>query len=232
MTKEKIFCYKGITPTGHGRKIFLPMDRLFCLSFENRIGNYSNEYSPQWGANPHAIKEIIMARIIVDSQASNSSVSVSSAKAPRSIKEIEAEERRLAEEKKARRAADKAAKAALAEEKKAAKKAAKEGGVIASIVSVLDSFSISGEGLSKAERIALCYEHGKSKEAILGLLLEKLGKGPEHEDAPLHLATLNVQLGKRILPRLEAKGLSLCSVRADNAKFSLYLAFKEGKENA
>ena len=103
--------------------------------------------------------------------------------------------------------------------------------MIASIVSVLESFSISGEGLSKAQRIALAYEKGKSKEAILGLLLEKLGKSLEHEDAPLHAATLNVQLGKRILPRLEAKGLSLCSVRADNAKFSLYLAFKE-KANA
>ena len=161
-------------------------------------------------------------RIIIDSQ---------EAKAPRSLKEIEADEKRLADEKKARRAADKAAKEALAEEKKAAKKAAKEGGVIASIVSVLESFSVSGEGLSKAQRIALAYEHGKSKEAILGLLLEKLGKSLEHEDAPLHAATLNVQLGKRILPRLEAKGLSLCSVRADNAKFSLYLAFKE-KANA
>lgn len=171
-------------------------------------------------------------RIIVDSQASNSSVSVSEKKAPRSIKEIEAEERRLAEEKRARREEDRAAKAALAEEKRLAKKAAKEGGVIASIVSVLESFSVSGEGLSKAQKIALCYEKGKSKEAILGMLLEKLGKSLEHEDAPLHAATLNVQLGKRILPRLEAKGLSLCSVRADNAKFSLYLAFREAKENA
>lgn len=167
-------------------------------------------------------------RIIIDSQASNSSVSVSS---PRSLKEIEADEKRLAEEKRARREADKAAKAALAEEKKAAKKAAKEGGVIASIVSVLESFAVSGEGLSKAEKIAKAYELGKSKEAILGMLLEKLGKSLEHEDAPLHAATLNVQLGKRILPRLEAKGMSLCSVRADNAKFSLYLAFKD-KEKA
>lgn len=163
-----------------------------------------------------------MARIIVDSQ---------EAKAPRSLKEIEADEKRLANEKKARRAADKAAKEALAEEKRLAKKQAKEGGVIASIVAVLESFAENGKGLSKAQRIACCYEHGKSKEAILGLLLEKLGKSLEHEDAPLHAATLNVQLGKRILPRLEAKGLSLCSVRADNAKFSLYLAFKE-KANA
>lgn len=172
-------------------------------------------------------------RIIIDSQAvsSVSDSSVSEKKAPRSLAEIEAEERRLAAEKKARREEDRAAKAALAEEKKAAKKAAKEGGVIASIVAVLESFSISGEGLSKAQRIACCYEKGKSKEAILGLLLEKLGKSLEHEDAPLHAATLNVQLGKRILPRLEAKGMTLCSVRADNAKFSLYLAFKE-KANA
>lgn len=154
------------------------------------------------------------------------------AKAPRSLKEIEAEERRLAEEKKARRAADKAAKEALAEEKRLAKKQAKEGGVIASIVAVLESFAENGEGLSKAQRIALAYEKGKSKEAILGLLLEKLGKSLEHEDAPLHAATLNVQLGKRILPRLEAKGMTLCSVRADNAKYSLYLAFKESKSNA
>ena len=166
-------------------------------------------------------------RIIIDSIASQEK-----AKAPRSLKEIEADEKRLADEKRARRAADKAAKEALAEEKRAAKKAAKEGGVIASIVSVLESFSVSGKGLSKAERIALAYEKGKSKEAILGLLLEKLGKSLEHEDAPLHAATLNVQLGKRILPRLEAKGLTLCSVRADNAKFSLYLAFKEEKANA
>ena len=161
-------------------------------------------------------------RIIIDSH---------EAKAPRSLKEIEADEKRLADEKKARRAADKAAKEALAEEKRLAKKAAKEGGVIASIVSVLADYAVSGEGISKAQRIACCYEHGKSKEEILSLLLEKLGKSEDSQDAPLHAATLNVQLGKRILPRLEAKGMTLCSVRADNAKYSLYLAFKE-KANA
>ena len=171
------------------------------------------------------MEDFMSKRIIV------SDSSVSSVSSPRSLKEIEAEERRLAEEKKARRAADKAAKEALAEEKRLAKKAAKEGGVIASIVAVLESFSVSGEGLSKAQRIAACYEKGKSKEEILSLLLAKLGKDETHEDAPLHAATLNVQLGKRILPRLETKGLSLCSVRADGEKFSLYLAFKE-KANA
>lgn len=170
-----------------------------------------------------------MAKRVIISDSSVSSVSEK--KAPRSIAEIEADEKRLAAEKRARREEDRAAKAALAEEKRAAKKAAKEGGVIASIVAVLESFSVSGEGLSKAERIAKAYELGKSKEAILGMLLEKLGKSLEHEDAPLHAATLNVQLGKRILPRLEAKGLSLCSVRADGEKFSLYLAFRE-KEKA
>ena len=155
---------------------------------------------------------------IVDSQ---------KAKAPRSLKEIEADEKRLADEKKARRAADKAAKEALAEEKRLAKKQAKEGGVIASIVSVLLSYAENGVGKSKAERIALAYEKGKSKEELLSLLLAKLGKEEDSVDAPLHMATLNVQLGKRIAPRLEAKGYSLSSVRADNAKYSLYLAFNE-----
>ena len=129
-----------------------------------------------------------MSKRIIVSDSSVSSVS-SEKKAPRSLKEIEAEERRLAEEKRARRAADKAEREALAEEKKAAKKAAREGGVIASIVAVLESFAENGEGLSKAQRIAACYEHGKSKEEILALLLAKLGKGPEHEDAPLRAAT-------------------------------------------
>lgn len=162
-------------------------------------------------------------RIIVDSQA-NSSVS--------SLKDIQAQiaelERKAKEEKERLRKE----KAALKEAEKAAKKAAKEGGVIASIVAVLEGFSENGEGLSKAQKIALCYEKGKSKEEILSLLLAKLGKSEDSEDAPLHMATLGVQLGKRILPRLEAKGLSLCSVRADGEKFSLYLAFKESKENA
>lgn len=160
-------------------------------------------------------------RIIV-----SDSVSVSS-----SLKDIQAQiaelERKAKEEKERLRKE----KALLKEQEKAAKKQAREGGVIASIVAVLESFAENGEGLSKAQRIAACYEHGKSKEEILSLLLAKLGKDETHEDAPLHMATLGVQLGKRILPRLEAKGLSLCSVRADNAKFSLYLAFKD-KEKA
>lgn len=159
-----------------------------------------------------------MAKRVIINEDAVSSVSLSEIQAQ--IAELE---RRAKEEKERLRKE----KAALKEAEKAAKKQAKEGGVIASIVSVLADYAVPGQGLSKAQRIAACYEQGKSKEAILGLLLEKLGKGPEHEDAPLHAATLNVQLGKRILPRLEAKGLSLCSVRADNAKFSLYLAFRE-----
>lgn len=166
-------------------------------------------------------------RVIIEEKAAIVSSVSSEKKAPRSIAEIEADEKRLAAEKRARREEDRAAKQALAEEKKLAKKQAKEGGVIASIVSVLESFSVSGEGLSKAQRIAIAYEKGKSKEAILGLLLEKLGKSLEHEDAPLHAATLGVQLGKRIFPRLEQKGLQLVSIRADGQKYSLYLAFKE-----
>lgn len=157
--------------------------------------------------------------IISDSQANSVSVS--------SLSEIQAQIKALEEKAKAEKARLRAEKAALQEQEKAAKKAAKEGGVIASIVAVLESFAVSGEGLSKAQRIAACYEQGKSKEEILALLLAKLGKSLEHEDAPLHAATLNVQLGKRILPRLEAKSMSLCSVRADGEKFSLYLAFRE-----
>lgn len=145
------------------------------------------------------------------------------------LEEINARIAALEKQAKEEKARLKKEKAELELAKKAAKKAAKEGGVIASIVSVLLSYAENGVGKSKAERIALCYEKGKSKEQILSLLLAKLGKDENHADAPLHLATLNVQLGKRILPRLEAKGYSLSSVRADGEKFSLYLAFNEAE---
>ena len=151
---------------------------------------------------------------------SNSSNSLSLADIKKQIAALEAQ----AKEEKARL---KASKEALKAAEREAKKAAKDGGVIASIVAVLISYAENGVGKSKAEKIALCFEKGKSKEELLSLLLVKLGKEENHVDAPLHAATLNVQLGKRILPRLEAKGYSLSSVRADNAKYSLYLAFKE-----
>ena len=161
-------------------------------------------------------------RVIIDSEAANSSVS--------SLKDIQAQiaelERKAKEEKERLRKE----KALLKEQEKAAKKQAKEGGVIASIVSVLADYAVSGKGLSYPQRIAKAYELGKNKEEILSLLLAKLGKSQDSEDAPLHAATIGVQLGKRIFPRLEAKGLSLCSVKADKAKYSLYLAFIENPE--
>lgn len=73
------------------------------------------------------------------------------------------------------------------------------------------------------KRTALCIEKGFTKSELLPVLLEALGKSLEHEDAPLHEATINAQLPTRIQSRLEALGVVLAKGRGEGQKEMRFL---------
>lgn len=73
------------------------------------------------------------------------------------------------------------------------------------------------------KRTALCIEKGFTKGELLPVLLEALGKSLEHEDAPLHEATIHAQLPTRIQSRLEPLGVMLAKGRGEGQKEMRFL---------
>lgn len=86
------------------------------------------------------------------------------------------------------------------------------------------------DAASLGKRTAACIQHGWTKDELLVVLLEALGKNEAHEDAPLHRATIGAQIPKRIQSRLDAFGVQLASGRGEGQKELRYLAFSAPKQ--
>ena len=79
------------------------------------------------------------------------------------------------------------------------------------------------EALGK--RTALCISKGFTKATLFTALLAALGKDEAHPDAPLHRATIDAQMGKRINERLAQMGVQMASGRGEGQKELRYMAF-------
>lgn len=149
--------------------------------------------------------------------------------------QLEALQNEAAQAKKALKAAqekERAAKKAAQEAEKALK--ARPAGVLVKLAESLLAMSKAqlgdklpsyggSDAASLGKRTALCIEKGFTKSELLPVLLEALGKSLEHEDAPLHEATIHAQLPTRIQSRLEPLGVMLAKGRGEGQKEMRFL---------
>lgn len=149
--------------------------------------------------------------------------------------QLEALQNEALQAKKALKAAqekERAAKKAAQEAEKALK--ARPAGVLVKLAESLlamskarlgDKLPAYGDNSPAAlgKRSALCIEKGFTKSELLPVLLEALGKSLEHEDAPLHEATIHAQLPTRIQSRLEPLGVMLAKGRGEGQKEMRFL---------
>lgn len=121
-------------------------------------------------------------------------------------------------------AALKAAEKAAKEEAKAARQALKEAEKASRKPSELDQLA--------GVIISVCsVDGGATKAAILKAYLEALGVDANDPAAIKKAATLNAQLGRRIMPRLAQRGYSLRSERHMDEKACRYIAERLPENN-
>lgn len=137
-------------------------------------------------------------------------------------------------QRKAKEAKEARAKAKEAEAKAKALEKSRPAGVLVKLAESLLAMSKArlgdklpayggSDAASLGKRTALCIEKGFTKSELLPVLLEALGKSLEHEDAPLHEATIHAQLPTRIQSRLEPLGVMLAKGRGEGQKEMRFL---------